>query len=263
MYDALPFFPDSFDRLDAGFFVRTPRLISLDFDGTLAETQITPGRVSMPDETRKLLNALTMLPETKLMILSGRGVADLKSKVRVPGILYIGNHGLDFSPPAIGWGIPALSSWTRQTGEVRERLEFLVRRWSGTFLEVKGPSLTLHYRGIAPSRSQSLIPEVLEAVRPYPVLARAGKCALEIQPKDAPGKGEAFRRVAEKIFGEKKEGACLHIGDDPGDEDVFRVLQEMGPSAMGLKVGSEPTLADFRLSGPEETRLFLRLFMKD
>ncbi len=261
MSEILPFFPVGFSQAGPDLFSREPRLLSLDFDGTLAEIASTPEAARMTDDFRILLKGLSLLPRTKLVILSGRSVPDIKAKIRVPGIVFVGNHGLDFSPPSAGWGISALSEWTRKTVEVRERLSLLVKKWPGAFLEAKGPDLSLHYRLLKPELALQLIPEALGAIQDLPVVTREGKCVLEFKPKGAPGKGEALERLADRFFKANEEGLCLHMGDDQTDEEAFQALRNMGRRGLGVKVGPGPSRAHFRLSGPPEVYRFLKLFM--
>ncbi|HVZ79862.1 MAG TPA: trehalose-phosphatase [bacterium] len=261
---AAPYFYPGGER-EAGptVFQKTPRLISLDFDGVLAEIAPTPSMAYLQDRFRKVLTGILAQPETKVIILGGRSVQDLRDKVRLPGILYVGNHGLDFSPPAAGWGIPALSAWIREVQAARGRLEKLVRSWPQALLEVKGPDLSLHFRRLAPDRAAVLLPQALEAVRDLPVDHREGKCVLEIKPADSPGKGHALRRIADRFFMGKPPGICVHVGDDPSDEDAFSVLRSMRITALGFKVGPEPTQAHYRLRDLDQVHRFLGSFLRD
>lgn len=257
------FFPKGLSKMGREFFVRTPRLLSLDFDGTLSEIAPTPQSAWMTEDLRTTLWALSLLPKTRLVILSGRSIQDLKRKVNVPGIFYIGNHGMDFSPPSAGWGIRALKQWTAETKAAQERLEPLVDHWPGSLLEVKGPDLSLHYRRLKPGQVRKLLPEAFKAVEGLPLAARQGKCVLEFRPLDSPGKGDALTRLADRFFDSQHTGACLHVGDDLTDEDAFQALRRMGRRNLGLKVGEGPSRAHFRLKGLDEVHRFLKLFLEN
>jgi trehalose 6-phosphate phosphatase len=84
---------------------------------------------------------------------------------------------------------------------------------------------------------------------------------LEIRPKGAPGKGEALERLIGRFLEGRKEGICVHLGDDRTDEDAFQVLQKLKGNALGLKVGEGPTHAHYRLEGLGEVHRFLSLFL--
>jgi trehalose-phosphatase len=258
----LLFFPEGLSRKVLPFFRRVPRLISLDFDGTLAPIAPTPAAARMPEDFRQTLVHLSRLRRTRLAILSGRSLKDLKRKVRLPGVIYVGNHGLDFSPSRIGWGKKALAKWSFFARLACGRLRPLVKNWPGALLEAKGPDFSLHYRLSKPALTRRFIPEALRLVRDLPLKVRYGKCVLEFRPKNAPGKGEALEHLR-SLFFQNADARCLfiHVGDDKTDEDAFRVLRGMGRQALGLKVGNGPTLAHYRLRGVGEVLRFLNLLL--
>ena len=255
------FFPAGESKTQGGFFSKTPRLLSLDFDGTLAKIAPTPAEAHLSEDLRTVLWGLVHLPETRLVITSGRSIANLRQKVRLPGLVYVGNHGMDVSPPSAGWGLPALREWTRQTLEVQKRLEPLASQWPGSFLEMKGPDLSLHYRRLKPWQVKEIIPEAIKAVQDLPFTSRRGKCVLEFKPSDSPDKGKALERLAGRYFKMRTLGVCVHIGDDTTDEDAFRALRRMGRRSLGLKVGGGSTRAHYRLRNLQEVRRFLKLFL--
>lgn len=258
---ATPFFPTGSSRTPASFFETTPRLVSLDFDGTLAPIAPTPADARMPRALRDALERLAGCRSTHLAILSGRALPDLKRKVRLEGVILVGNHGMTFDPPGLGWGRAALRRWTRCAREARRILEPLLEDWPGALLESKGPDLSLHYRRAHPGRTRERLPKALQLVKHLPMTARTGKRVLEFRPRGAPGKGEALERLASRYLGRKAHaGVCVHIGDDATDEDAFRVLRRRRGPSLGLKVGMEPTGAHYRLRRPSEVLEFLDLF---
>jgi trehalose-phosphatase len=52
-----------------------------------------------PPEVKRLLEQLSDLAGVSLAIISGRSLKDLRQKVGVPGIIYVGNHGLEIENP--------------------------------------------------------------------------------------------------------------------------------------------------------------------
>ncbi len=65
----------------------------LDFDGTLVPIQARPEDVWLDDDTRRTLLRLVRSPRFRVWIVSGRRRADVRARVRVPGIRYLGLHG--------------------------------------------------------------------------------------------------------------------------------------------------------------------------
>src|SRR5260370_36096691 len=81
---------------------RAPELlICLDFDGTLTPLQDEPAQVSLTPHMQRALRSLTGQPGLFLAIISGRERADLQGRVRMPGLIYAGNHGLEISGAGI------------------------------------------------------------------------------------------------------------------------------------------------------------------
>src|ERR1700733_5042320 len=77
----------------------------LDFDGTLAGLKDDPGEVVLNRAARAALMRLARNPAVRVCIISGRRLADLRPRVGVPGIVYLGVHGGDTAggtlpPPA-------------------------------------------------------------------------------------------------------------------------------------------------------------------
>jgi len=256
-----PFFANGIPRGNSDFFRVQPRLVSLDFDGTLAPIAPTPDAASMPGVFRRVLRRLTRLKATRVAILSGRSLPDLKRKVRMEGIVLVGNHGLAFDPGALGWGRAATSRWNGTAREVCERLQPLLKEWPGALLEAKGPDVSLHYRRAHPEDTRRLLPEAARLLEGLPIDLRHGKCVLEFRPKGAPDKGDALERLADRFLrGKPSRGACFHVGDDRTDEDAFRALRRMDRPALGLRVGAGPSRAQYRLRNTFEVLQFLNLF---
>src|SRR3989338_7452407 len=76
-------------------------LLFLDFDGTLSPIEDTPAKATIPKETIKLLKGLSRQPQFKLVIISGRALKDLKKRIALDNIIYVGNHGLELEGPKL------------------------------------------------------------------------------------------------------------------------------------------------------------------
>ena len=103
-------------RLVAG---RTPLLIVTDFDGTLSPIVLEPIAARIVPAARSALRRLARLAEAqpdrlRVVVLSGRAARDVAGRVRVGGVAYHGNHGIEAG--TLARGTPA------------ERLEVDVRR---------------------------------------------------------------------------------------------------------------------------------------
>ncbi|MEW6515493.1 MAG: trehalose-phosphatase [candidate division FCPU426 bacterium] len=231
-----------------------PRLLLLDFDGTLSPIVASPGRARLAPGMRQVLSSLGRSQGTAVALLSGRSLPDLKQRVGVPGLYYLGNHG------ASGYGAPAVSPARRERSRrLAAALRPLLRRWPGALLESKGLDLSLHYRQVAPKRVAGLLTAARAAAAGHPFDLRDGKKVLEFRLPGARGKGDAANRLARSLArGWRRTGLCLCLGDDATDEDAFAAIKRLGPRAHSFKVGTGPTVADYRLRDVGEVGRLLR-----
>ncbi len=67
----------------------------LDYDGTLTPIVDHPDQAGLSAAARQALASLAALPRVQVGVLSGRGLANLRSMVELPGLIYGGNSGLE------------------------------------------------------------------------------------------------------------------------------------------------------------------------
>jgi trehalose-phosphatase len=228
----------------------------LDYDGTLTPIVSRPELALCPFEVKKHLEELHDLPGVHVAIISGRSLEDLREKVGVSDIIYVGNYGLEIEYPD-GRNKEMLSSGrTRELKRITQNLKNSLREIPGILLEDKGPILSVHYRNV-PQEFLPRIPQILEEElqlwRDRWKVA-SGKMVWEIHPNVDFRKGKAVREIL-KTF------ACpgllpIYLGDDQTDENAFRVLKGHGISVF-IGPGNLASEADFFLQSPEEVREFL------
>jgi len=255
------FYPHGLRKLGAEFLRRSPLLLVLDFDGTLAPIAPTPEAAKMPPAVRGALKRILRRRDARVAVLSGRALPDASRKVSLPGVVIAGSHGMDSSDRRLCWSGRKVRAWKRAAREAARRLKPLLKGWKGARLELKGPDLSLHFRLARPSVTVRRLPEAVHLVRGLPLSPRGGKCVLEFRPSRAPGKGEALARLARFLApGWRKTGLCVYIGDDVTDEDAFRMLRKLGRHVLGLRVGPGPSRAHFHLRDEREILRFLASF---
>lgn len=249
---------------DAPWFLHpglSPRLLVFDLDGTLAALAATPGRARVTAGTKRALTRLASCPRTVVAVLSGRSLTATQRKVGVPGLIYLGNHGLTSSHPGFGAPRRKLERWAAQAARAGSRLRPIARRYPGCLVEVKGPDLSVHFRRVASRRVPDLLRKARRAVRGLGFEERPGKRVLEFRPLRSGDKGTALVRLAERLApGWSRTGFCLFVGDDRTDEDAFRAARRLGSRAVTVKIGPGPTQARFRTQRRAEVaRLLGRL----
>jgi len=202
-------------RQEAGLF--------LDIDGVLAPIQQRPELASVPPAVRDLVRRLTDCYRLVAAV-SGRRAADATALMDVPGVLVIGNHGMESlraDGSVVAVGSPALARVEQAAAELRARADLAA---AGVRIEDKGAGVALHVRG-APDEQAAweLVCGAAGALAERLGLqALPGRAVVDLRP---PGidKGTAVRSLV------AAEGlrAALYVGDDRTDADALRALQDL------------------------------------
>jgi trehalose 6-phosphate synthase/phosphatase len=230
----------------------------LDFDGTLAEIAEHPSQVRLGASMREALLACQRRADTELAVVSGRSLADLRKLLDLPDLVLVGNHGLEIEGPGVErFRHPDLPHFAARTEELAAALESLAG--DGVWVEKKGASLALHYRGLSPRLHESVAERARAIVRQAGFQPRDAICAVEARPPTAWDKGHAVLHVLRARHGPawSEEVRALYAGDDETDEDAFRALQGLGVT---FRVGraERSTLASHRLPDLAAVETLLR-----
>jgi len=229
----------------------------LDYDGTLTPIVARPEEANCSPEVRVLLEELRDFPNVLLAVISGRSLDDLRAKVRVSGITYVGNHGLEIENSA-GIHRKRLSpARERDLAKIKQDLEQRLRPVAGIFLEDKGTILAVHYRNVPAGYSLQVQRIVKEALKGWEDHWQtiSGKKVIEIQPHMDFNKGKTVREL---LSGAPFPGLLsIYVGDDQSDENAFRALPDKGISIL-VGPGSTSSAAEYFLSDPSEVQGFLK-----
>jgi trehalose 6-phosphate phosphatase len=222
--------------------------VLLDFDGTIVPIQPRPEMVHLDLPTRRLIGRLARLPKITVCIISGRRLADLRRRAKIPGVCYVGLHGAEWDKKTSA--LPTNKIFERVKLLVKERLGSLI----GIRLEDKGISFAVHYRGATRSaarRAGVLLRRTLKPFRTHLNVLK-GKKVWEVLPPEVEGKGRAVRLMLAEL---PRGTLPVFVGDDVTDESAFAAL----PHGLTVRVGKNlRTKARFQLRDPEEVRTFLR-----
>lgn len=252
---------DCLEDLDARIGDRHVVLL-LDFDGTLAPIVPTPAEASLPDETRLVLERLSTEPAFTVAIVSGRALGDITGRVGIPGIIYVGNHGLEISRPGGGALVFAVPQFSRLVRQMGEELTAALAGFEGVAVEDKGCSLAVHYRLVGRRNRRRVRAVVHKAARAHggarEIETRTGKMVVELRPPIGLDKGTI---VSVLIEGEKRRWGddgifALYVGDDVLDEGAFEAITTCG---LGVHVGPPGiSCADYRLDDPGDVCTLLK-----
>lgn len=241
-------------QLLADYHAAEERLLLLDYDGTLMSFQADPQRVAPDQELRLLLRALTELPHTRVVIISGRDRHTLEKWLGHLPVDFIAEHGVWLRPAGEEWQLfqQLRNDWMR---ELRPVLELYVARTAGSFIEEKDYSLVWHYRRVDAElgevRARELLSHLSFMTANTELQVMEGNKVLEIKAAGI-NKGNAASRWLVKYPAD----FVLALGDDRTDEDTFRALP---PEAYSVRVGTDArSLARFHIASPAEVRQLLR-----
>ncbi len=222
-------------------------LVACDFDGTLAPIVSDPAVAEPLPLAIEALSRLAAMPQTHVAIISGRALADLRTRVAaLAGARLVGSHGAECD----GQDASPLSA--EQGALLRRVLEWMnAQTGPGLLVERKPASVALHYRNAA----RDVAHAVCEAIRNGParwdgVHTRCGKEVVELSVMSI-GKGDALRHARYALAA----ASVVFLGDDSTDEDAFAALET---GDVGVKVGDGDTAARFRVADPEAVAALLQ-----
>lgn len=221
----------------------TNKLILLDYDGTLVDHASIPDKARPSEHLLDILIKLVDKPQTKVIIISGRGRQDIDKLLGHLPITIIAEHGAMIKENR-EWKkqIVDNSSWKNKVLPILNRISVSC---SKSFVEEKHFSLTWHYRNAesesGDTHSRELI-RTLESIIPsYNLKILDGNKVVEIMTKEI-GKGKAVKKLVEQ----NNYDYILSIGDDKTDEEMFEFLLH-NSNAVTVKVGNGNTFAKYKL----------------
>ena len=184
---------------------------------------------------RRLARVAAERPErVTVAILTGRTSADVAARVRVGGITYLGDHGLQSGSFPRG-GDPARLVTTFRAGHdashepaeaLASRVPEVLGRPTWLFVERKGPSVAFHVRQAddrvaARAAVEAAIAKVDRELPPHELAHYRGRLVVDLRPRSAGGKREAV----EALLADLRPAAAIAFGDDISDADGFAVLR--------------------------------------
>jgi trehalose 6-phosphate phosphatase len=225
----------------------------LDFDGTLVPISGDPDAPRLSAAASHALELLSGRQGIVTTIISGRAIEDLYGRIRLDGLIYAGNHGLEIFGRQFRFIEPAACQRREDLERLCDDLESALRWVAGVMVERKGLTAAVHFRHAAESGWTGIEECVRAAVAQRGDLFRVtrGRKVFDILPRTGWDKGAAAKWINRHLGGEL---LTIYLGDDATDEDAFRVL----PHAVTIKVGPVmATCARYRLPGPPEVENFL------
>jgi trehalose 6-phosphate phosphatase len=203
-----------------------PAAFATDIDGTISPIAATPESAFVIPAAIEALEALNARLDV-VFILTGRTALDAEQMIHIPGILYIGNHGLERrSKGKSSDNITAMES----IEAIRNALVDVKREiqaqeiTDGILIEDKKLTASIHYR-LSPARERigpALGAIIHGAALQHGLRMTEGRFVFELRPQVAVNKGSA----AFDVIREQGLKGIVFLGDDVTDIDAFRAIRQ-------------------------------------
>ena len=239
-------------RLIADYRKAQPRLIFLDYDGTLANFRNDPGKAEPTSSLHDTLHKLSKHSKNTVVLISGRDKDTLEKWFGDLPMNLVAEHGAWYKETGGKWHQAAAIdvSWKQEMLPIFQQF---TDRTPGSFYEEKNYSLAWHYRqtdpGLAEMRKHEFMDKLSTAIYGRPLQIMEGNKVLEVKNVEI-NKGKAAQRWLDR----QHWPFIMAIGDDHTDEDTFKAMPD---SAYTLKVGFSDTVARYNIGSVEEVLALL------
>lgn len=232
-------------------------LLLLDYDCTL--TRVTPAldQAALPASIRSVLRALSRHPRMTVGVISERPLAELRRRVGLRNLIYIGNHGREMWQVGRQTRVIVPRSIQETVACIRSKLVSVVADIPGAFVEDKGLSVRLHYRLGSTELESRLMGrfacEILPLARSPELTVLYGRKVIELCPKLNWIKRSAALWLMKDI--PRWSILPIYISDDHTDGGALGVLVDGITIRVGAHAGSQ---AHYHVRDAGELMAFLQ-----
>ena len=233
-------------------------MLFLDYDGTLSHIVSDPSAAMLVDGAAEALELVaTVCP---VAVLSGRDLADIRTRVGRPGLWYAGSHGFELvGPDGTYHQNEAAAAFAPVLGRAAAELCDSLAQIAGVRVEHKRFAVAVHYREVAPEHVGEIIAATHRLGQRAGLRVTSGRMLVELRPDIDWDKGTALAWIRDRV---EATGSLMpiYIGDDLTDEDAFDAVRFDG---IGIVVrhdedGDRKSAANFTLQSPDQVREFLQ-----
>lgn len=252
------------ENFDLNNFLRSiptaqKRILMLDYDGTLAPFVKERNQAVPYPGVIDVLNEIISKNGTRLVIITGRSIEDLKKLLKLDTLPEIyGSHGLEWLTPEEEFHSFPLSE--KQLQGLEKTKEWIKKEKLKKYTEKKPCGYAFHWRGVDEKRITSLRKSVqdfwLNIISDYDFKLHEFDGGLEFRIEGI-DKGQVVNKITGDI---DNNTAVAYLGDDTTDEDAFRALAGKGISVF-VSTDIRRTLADLWITPPDELLSFIRLWL--
>ena len=246
----------AWDEIEAALCEATSLVVMSDFDGTLAAIRSQPEQVRLSAHVRAALAQL-VAKDVLVGIVSGRSLPDVRKRVGLDGICYVGCHGYSFQTTG---GRPVTLMNRAEEAllpSINRTLRLRLKDLPGIRVETKEAGIAIHYRNATrrdAKRARTVIQETVKTNRRLHLIT--GKKVWEILPGPGVDKWTAIRLLL--ALEDRAKSLLVYIGDDVPDEYVFARMR-----GISVAVGKRRhTAARFYVETTADVRRFLEELTK-
>lgn len=229
-------------------------LLMLDFDGVLAPIVARPNMARIGKRTRSLLAACAR--RGRVAVISGRALADVRTRVGLSDIWYAGNHGAEWQMGKACGREKLSRALGARLREACVAFAELSRRYRGAVVEDKGLTFSVHFRALKRGSAAWFRKDAERVAKKFARfldIREGGEYIFNVRPRAGRTKGDAVRLA--RICAPAK-AVPIYIGDDTTDEDAFRALKD----GITIRVGkSASSAAEYFFKSRASVDKFLRI----
>ena len=227
--------------------------VACDYDGTLTPIVDHPSQAILPERAQRILKALSLLPDTRLAVLSGRSLDDLERCVPLPGVFLSGVSGIEIRDET-GRREICMNPDDELPPRLKAELQEWCARFPGSWIEDKRFSYSLHYRAVTPAQQPAFGAGVRRRVHEHPGRAALihGKRVFEVMPAVARDKSFAIERWLGLL---PENSVSFYFGDDSNDEPAHERVRRYG--GIAVAVGRPVSRAEYVVTSTSDVIWFL------
>lgn len=201
-----------------------------DFDGTLSPLVTDPKGARLDSACCDMLHKLSAVRGFYCAVISSRQLADLESRVDVPGIFLGGGSGLE-------WKLPDGRRHVREADrmdairKIRKKLIPEIMEWGrlpGVEIEDKKWSVAIHFRRATQQVQHELAPMLGRWAQARKVRAFRGPAVVEIQLLPQVDKSFGVRAFCDLVSCTLAAGRLVYAGDDENDAVAMELVRSWG-----------------------------------
>jgi trehalose 6-phosphate synthase/phosphatase len=233
------------------------KILFLDYDGTLVPIANKP-QLAIPDKRiLGLMKHIAKIPDADVVIISGRGKANLAEWFGKLKVTLVAEHGIWIKRPRGKWRLARQlrNDWKPVIIAILEKYK---DRLPGSFIEEKDYSVVWHFRNsdvaMSELRVKEFVDDMIQFTASNEIDVLLGKKVVEIKCSGV-SKGD----TALDLLALDEYDFIMAAGDDDTDEALFQAMPE---GSYTIKIGKQNSFADYSLASSTELIEILEKFVE-